>query len=195
MKNCVLGLIAAAVGVCTMAPTATAAETVHLYLKLNGSDIQGEGPPGPSGTPIECFAYEQAATSPRDAATGKMSGRRQYQPITVRKRIDKATPLLAKALSQNELAEATFRFFRTAPGGQRVHVYTVEIHNAYITSRKDVVASTVDAATASLPAYEEVAFVFGSITWRWEDGGVEATDSVGGQAMQLQTRVRPPGGP
>ena len=193
VRTRVIGLIATLVGVCAMASAAVAAETVHLFLKLNGSEIQGEGPPGPGGTPIECFAFEEGVTSPRDQV-GKLTGRRQYQPLTIRKRIDRTSPLLARALSQNEIAEATFHFFRTGPGGQRVHVYTVEIKNAYLVARKEVVASTLDPATASLPAYEEVVFVFGGITWRWVDGGVEFTDSALSQTMQLQTRVRPPGG-
>jgi type VI secretion system secreted protein Hcp len=176
-----------------MVSAAVAAETVHLFLKLNGSEIKGEGPPGPSGTPIECFTFEAGVTSPRDQS-GRLTGRHQYQPLTIRKRIDRTSPLLARALSQNEPAEAAFRFFRTGPGGQRVHVYTVEIKNAYLAARKEVVASTLDPATASLPAYEEVVFDFGSISWRWVEGGVEFTDSTSIQTMQLQTKIRPPGG-
>jgi type VI secretion system secreted protein Hcp len=185
--------IATMIGVCALASAAVAAETVHLFLKINGSEVQGEGPPGAGGTPIECFAFEVGVISPRDQV-GKQTGRRQYQPLTIRKRIDRTSPLLAKALSQNEPADATFHFFRTGTGGQRVHVYTVEIKNAYLAARKEVVASTLDPATASLPAYEEVVFVFGGITWRWVDGGVEFTDSVPPQTMQLQTKIRPPGG-
>jgi type VI secretion system secreted protein Hcp len=167
-----------------------------VLLSLNGSKsgaIAGEGPPGPYGNSIECFAYEQAATAPHDAS-GMATGKRIYQPITVRKRIDKTTPLIASVFVNNETVEAIFRFFRTGPGGQKVHAYTVTIKGGRIVARRDVVESTIATATASVPAYEEVSFVFKSIEWTWVDGGATAMDSETASAPQLSNRVRLPGG-
>lgn len=43
-------------------------------------------------------------SSTREAGSGIATGRRQYQPLLIRKRIDKSTPLLMKALCESSLA-------------------------------------------------------------------------------------------
>lgn len=45
---------------------------------------------------IEAIVVKQQAIAPRDLATGQASGKRQYQPVIIRKRIDKTSPLLCK---------------------------------------------------------------------------------------------------
>jgi type VI secretion system secreted protein Hcp len=72
------------------------AETVHLFLKSNGSDVKGDSTQESLGRKdsIECISYEQGVFNTTDDATKMASGRRQYTPITICKRIDKASPLL-----------------------------------------------------------------------------------------------------
>jgi hypothetical protein len=54
--------------------------------------------PGPLGaTPKPGATASQAATSPRDPASGVPTGKRQHKPITITKTVDKASPALMKA--------------------------------------------------------------------------------------------------
>src|SRR5512143_3066747 len=107
------------------------AETVHLYLKANGKDIKGESTQESLGRKdsIECVAYDQGVSTAREAATNMMTGRRQYQPLRIVKRIDKASPLLMKALTGNEKIDGVFKFFRPNPAGDGTteQFYTVEV--------------------------------------------------------------------
>lgn len=48
----------------------------------------------PENTP-SVVSFEYTVKSPRDAASGQASGRRQYKPLVIRKEIDKATPQLS----------------------------------------------------------------------------------------------------
>ena len=75
------------------------AETVHLYLKANGKDIKGESTQESLGRKdsIECVSYNQSVKTAREAGTGMMTGRRQYEPLRIVKRVDKASPLIKKA--------------------------------------------------------------------------------------------------
>src|SRR5215470_7613292 len=95
------------------------AETVHLFLKAGGSDIKGESTQQSLDRKdsIECLYYEQEVITAREAGTGMATGRRQYQPLLIRKRIDKSSPLIAKALAENQKIEATLKFFRPNPTG------------------------------------------------------------------------------
>ncbi len=157
------------------------AETVHLYLKANGNDIKGESTQTSLGRQdsIECVYYEQGVTSAREAGTGMVTGRRQYSPLLVRKRIDKSSPLLLKALVDNAKIDATFKFFRPNPSGDGTteQFYTVVLKEGNIAAVKDIVFDTLKPGANSEPPLEEVAFVFKTITWTYTNGGVTHTDS------------------
>ena len=73
-------------------------------------------------------------------------------------------------------------FFRPNPTGDGTteQFYTVEIKEGNIASIRDVIPSTIHASSAGEPPMEEVTFVFRTITWRFENGGVEHTDSWSG---------------
>ncbi len=157
------------------------AETVHLFLKANGADIKGDSSQtslGREGS-IECVYYEQAVKTAREAGSALASGRRQYEPLLIRKRIDKSTPLLARALCNNEVIAGTFKFFRPNPTGDGTteQFFTVEITNGRINSQKQIVPDTIVPATSTEPPLEEVTFVFHTITWTYENGGVTHQDT------------------
>src|SRR5699024_4095641 len=77
------------------------------------------GPPGPAGSPDDgalapggmitisgqgfdqpfaISSYSHEIVSPRDPASGLPTGKRQHKPLTIRKEIDKSTPLLMRAI-------------------------------------------------------------------------------------------------
>jgi type VI secretion system secreted protein Hcp len=161
------------------------AETVHLYLKANGTDIKGESTQvslGRDGS-IECVYYEQGVITAREAGSGLATGRRQYQPLLIRKRIDKSSPLLMKALTENQVVEATFKFFRPNPTGDGTteQFYTVNFKQGRINTIKQLVPDTIVPATSKDPALEELTFVFHTIGWTYTNGGVTHEDSWSAQ--------------
>ena len=109
---------------------------------------------------IECVHYHQAIDTPSQISSGKGTARRQYGPLLIRKRIDKASPLIAKALIQNSVVDAVFKFFRTKDDGTLEQFYTTQIRQARIASFSQYVPDVLEPATASEPPLEEVTFVF-----------------------------------
>jgi hypothetical protein len=97
------------------------AETVHLYLKANGTDIKGDSSQTSLGreNSIECVYFEQAVKTAREAGSGMATGRRQYEPLLIRKRIDKSSPLIAKALVENTVIEGEVQVLPPEPHGRR----------------------------------------------------------------------------
>ncbi|MGC3998841.1 MAG: type VI secretion system tube protein TssD [Anaeromyxobacter sp.] len=160
------------------------AETIHLTLKINGNAIKGESTQNSMGRAdtIECISYEQSVHSAREAATGMVTGRRQFSPLKIVKRIDKSSPLLLKALSLNEKVEGVFKFYRPNPTGDGTTemFYTAEIKEGNIASVKQLVPTTIRPETAGEPPQEEITFVFRTITWTFSNGGVTHTDSWSG---------------
>jgi type VI secretion system secreted protein Hcp len=157
------------------------AETVHLYLKANGSDIAGESTQTSLGreNSIECVYYEQGVKTAREAGSALATGRRQYEPIRVLKRIDKSTPLLAKALVENAKIDATFKFYRPNPTGDGTteQFYTVDIKNGRIASFKQVSPNCIEPASTTDPPLEQLTMVFHTITWTYTNGGITHQDS------------------
>ena len=156
------------------------AQSVHLFLKAAGNDVHGESTITSLDreNSIECLSFVDAVRTAREASSGMATGDRTYEPLTVEKRIDKSSPLLAKALCNNELIEGTFRFYRPSPAGDGTtqQFFTVVIEEARVASIARRSPNVIDPASAAAPPLEEVSFVFGKITWTYEDGGVEHSD-------------------
>jgi type VI secretion system secreted protein Hcp len=157
------------------------AETVHLYLKANGADIAGESTQMSLGreNSIECLSFESSVITARESGSGLATGRRQYQPIVIRKRIDKSSPLVMKALCENQVIEAVFKFFRPNPTGDGTteQFYTVSIKKARVNSIKLVSPDVFVPTSTAEPATEEITFVFHSIDWTITAGGVTHADT------------------
>lgn len=157
------------------------AETVHLYLKCNGEDIQGDSTQLSLGreNSIECLFFEDSVRTAREKGSGMATGRRTYEPIVIRKRIDKSSPLLARALCNNEVCEGEFKFFRPNPAGDGTteQYFTVRIAEGRVASIQRISPDVSDPASATSPALEIVSFVFGRITWAYVPSGAEHEDS------------------
>ena len=156
------------------------AMTVHPYLTANGTKIDGDSTilSMDRENSIECLSFEDSVRTAREASSGMASGERSYEPIRIVKRIDKSSPLLAKALCNNEVIEATYKFFRPNPAGDGTteQHFTVEIQEGRIGSITRVSPDVIDPASANAPPTEEVTFVFGYIRWCYEPDGIEHVD-------------------
>jgi type VI secretion system secreted protein Hcp len=158
------------------------AAPVALFLTANGVDIEGDSTQAMTEGAIECVSFLSSVTAATRAGSGMATGRRNHEGIAIRKPIDRSTPLLAKALCNNEAIAATFKFFRPNPTGDGTteHFFTVEIDKARLTAIQLVSPdgySNEDAPPAVGP-FEDVHFAYNEITWRYEPTGVEHTDSI-----------------
>ncbi len=126
------------------------------------------------------FSYE--VKSPRDAATGQASGKRQHGPVTFTKEWGAASPQLFKALVTNEvLKSALFEFVRTNDVGVERVFHTIKLTNASVTSIHQYVAAQEDADLDNAEL-EDVALTFHAIEITNVDAKTTASDSiVGGQ--------------
>ena len=133
---------------------------------------------GKEGT-IQVSYLQQKRVSPRDASSGLPTGKRQHEPLVIRKTLDKSTPLLENVLSNNEnLTEAHFKFYRTSIQGTEQHYFTIDLHNAGIASHNLYHPDSLDtgAGTSTVETQEELSFTYQKITWTWVDGGITAED-------------------
>jgi type VI secretion system secreted protein Hcp len=116
---------------------------------------------GFDGTPSAVIAVSHEIVSPRDPASGLPTGKRQHKPLTIRKEIDKSTPLLMRAIFTNQTLPTVQLSLNGSDGKPEA---TVKLTNAQVS---DHVQSGDD---------EVVQFTYQKITWTWVDGGITAED-------------------
>ncbi len=126
---------------------------------------------------IECHAFNHEVISPRDAASGLPTGKRQHKPVRIIKSFDKASPLLMNALVNNEnLKKVEFCFWQPSKAGKEQLYYKVELINANIAGIKPYVLNVKDPNLTRFPDMEEISFTYQKIIWTFMDGGITAED-------------------
>lgn len=128
---------------------------------------------------IMVIAVSHEIVSPRDAATGLPTGKRQHKPFVITKEVDRSSPLLYQALVTNEnLPECVIQFWQPSPptGLDKQH-YSIKLINANIVSIDFRMPNSKQPEFMKLAEYEEIAFTYQKIQWLWTDGGIISEDT------------------
>ena len=126
---------------------------------------------------IATIAVCDAASRPFDPTTGLLTGARSFEPFTIIKTTDSASPKLYQALTTGEKLSIKIDFFKTDPQGASVLVQTIALTDALITSINEVKVDTADKSNIdNTGEYEQVSFTFQKITWTWTEGGITYSD-------------------
>jgi type VI secretion system secreted protein Hcp len=113
---------------------------------------------GDRQTTIDVLSFDYQVTSPRDAASGQATGKRQHKPLMIRKSIDKASPLLFQALVTNEMLRSVSMQVRLRDG----KTYTITLTNANLVDLHET--------NGIIGPEEELSFTFQKITIEHESG-------------------------
>jgi type VI secretion system secreted protein Hcp len=159
--------------------TLAIAAGLPAYMTVKGQsqgDIKGEvSQKGREGT-IRVLAFSHEVISPRDAASGLPTGKRQHKALIITKEIDKSTPQLMQALVNNEnLPTLTLKFYRPSSTGMEDQYYTIKLTNAAISGIKQYMAYSEGTGLTG-KHLEEVSFTYQKIEWIITDGGISAMD-------------------
>lgn len=153
---------------------------LNAYLRLK-AEKQGEikgsvTQKGREGS-IMVIAVSHEIISPRDAASGLPSGKRMHKPFVITKELDKASPLLYAALTNNEnVPEWELQFWQPSNTGAEKQHYTVKLTNANIASINFRLLNNKNPELMKYAEFEEIAFTYQKIEWTWNDGGITALD-------------------
>ena len=163
---------------------------LNAFLRIKGGrqgDIRGSVTQRGREGRILVIGAEHQLTSPREAASGRATGKRVHTPFIITKELDRASPLLYQMLATNEaIVEWELQFWaggETGTAGRTgidVQRYTVTLQNATIVAIKFRMPNTQVPESAKLSEYEEVSFAYQKITWTWTEGAVQAQDDWAG---------------
>ena len=153
---------------------------LNCYMRLTG-ETQGEikGSVTQSGREdsIMVIGFNHEVVSPRDAASGLPTGKRQHKPVTITKEVDKATPLLMNVLVNNEnIKDWELRFWQPSVTGKEVQFYTVELVNGSVAGIRGEMLNNKYPENMQHKEREHISFCYQKIEWTWVDGGITAED-------------------
>jgi type VI secretion system secreted protein Hcp len=141
------------------------AQSVIAYMTINGvktGQFKGGALTKGNENKIECIGFSYSVSSPHDAASGRVTGKRVEQPVRIIKSFDSSTPQLLQALYTNEvLKTVTIEFYKRSAAGLETPFYTITLTNATVSGITQN-GGTASEKTTALPS-EEISFVFQKI--------------------------------
>ena len=153
---------------------------LNAYLKLKGQiqgNIRGSVTQAGREDSIMVIGFSHEVVSPRDAASGMATGKRQHQPLIITKEIDKSSPLLMNALVNNEnITEFALRFWQPSRVGKEFQFFTIQLINATISDIRQEMLNNKYPENMQHKEREHISFVYQKIVWTYEDGGISASD-------------------
>ena len=153
---------------------------LNAYLNLTGQSqgkVSGSVTQAGREESIMVIGMSHEVVSPRDAASGMPTGKRQHKPITITKELDKSTPILAAILVNNEnITDWKLDFWQPSKSGQEFQFYSIELVNASISSIRSEMLNNKYKQNMQHKEREHVAFTYQKIIWTYQDGGLTAED-------------------
>ncbi len=154
---------------------------LNAYLKLRAQrsgEVRGSSTQRGRENLNPVIAMSHEIVSPRDASSGLPTGKRQHRPLVITKEVDRASPILANILVNNEnISEWELKFFKpSANRGVETHYYSIKLTNASIASIRTEMLNNAYPENASHAVREHIAFTYQRIEWTFLDGGITAMD-------------------
>ncbi len=171
MKNAKLFFV----GLLFLIVCSTSLGALNAYLRLTG-EMQGEikGPvtqPGREDS-ILVIATSHELISPRDAASGLPTGKRQHNPFVITKELDISTVRLLFAMVNGEnITDFEIQYWQPSPQGPEIQFYTIKLYNARICGIRQEMLNNKYPENMQHKEREHISFTYSKIEWEWVDGG------------------------
>lgn len=151
---------------------------LNAYLRLTGEtqgEIKGSVTQAGREESIMVIGTSHEVVSPRDAASGLPTGKRQHKPFTITKEIDVSTPLLFSALTNSEtITNFELRYWQPSLSGQEFQFYTIRLTNARICGIRQEMLNNKYPENMQHKEREHVSFTYQTIEWTYEEGGISS---------------------
>jgi type VI secretion system secreted protein Hcp len=125
----------------------------EAYMGING-EKQGQFK-GQSSKGIPILSFDLAVASPRDAATGQASGRRQHKPVVIEAAWGNWSPQIFAAMTMNEKLTSVNIQIQDGAGGATGSDDWIRLKNAYV--------SKIHMHSSATGQSQEIEFVYETI--------------------------------
>lgn len=150
------------------------------YLTLEGTSqgaIEGDCVQAGREKTILVYGLDHRVEIPRDTHTGLASGQRIHHPLTIKKKMDPASPLICRACSTGEhMSKFELDFYHIDENGKEVLYYKITLVDSIIVEVKTHYPLTFLSENKPYPHMEEVSFTYSKIIWSHETASKQAED-------------------
>jgi len=152
--------------------------TAYLTLKIGGQTVTGSSRFKTRDGQILVTGMSHEVGCDRDG-NGIPTKNRKHRPLVIQKDIDRSSPILWQAFRDNVTFDFGFLEFTRFPpnGGQQEIHASINFSKARIVSIRGVMPNAKEPANDPLVEYEEVAFCYDAIDWRWTGKDVDGGDT------------------
>lgn len=148
------------------------------FVDSEGSAIEGSVQVAGREGMCEVQEFDHTVRIPTDEAKGELMGVRQHRPATLVKPYDKASHRLFDALCNGEtLQEVILHWYKISKTGDEVEYFTHTLEEAKISEIESFMPSTKDPQKEQFGHHERISILYSKITWLFQEGNLEYTDS------------------
>jgi type VI secretion system secreted protein Hcp len=149
-----------------------------------GADLSSEVTTAPFQKHWEVIAFEHGVKSPRDAASGLATGRRQHLPVVLTMELGRLFPLLHQMVFTNDtIDKIELKFFSprqigtmASAAGKMVHVYSMILSNATVCDVRTTLRNIKNPDNTKYEACQDVSLTYQKIESIWKEGNITGVD-------------------
>jgi type VI secretion system secreted protein Hcp len=136
---------------------------------------------------IEVLEFDHTLVSPRDESSGAASGRIQFKPIKIKKRVDPATPGIIQALASNDnLKEVVWEFWTAGATGGLQKYMDIKINNGRIVSSNMGMHPEESATKGSGIVTQTIELTYDVMSWKYQGFKVDGSAFGGPKETEIK---------
>ena len=143
-----------------------------------GKEIKGSVEVASREGSIEVLEFGHEVRIPTDPDTGKLTGTRKHEALTLVKSQDASSPYLYKAVCEGQtFSEVEIKWYRIDEAGSETEYFNHKLKNVKICSVKPIMYNVKDPGKERYVHLEQISMRYETIIWTYLDGNLQASDS------------------
>jgi len=143
-----------------------------------GSDVKGSVDVAGREGSVEVLEFNHQVRIPTDPDTGRLTGTRKHEAITLVKAFDASTPYLYKAVCEGQTyKEVEIKWYKIDDTGTETEYFNHKLEGVKVCSVKPIMYNVKDPSKERYEHLEEVQMRYQKITWTFVDGNLQASDA------------------
>jgi type VI secretion system secreted protein Hcp len=151
----------------------------YMWLKdESGNEIKGSVDVAGREGSVEVLEFHHEVRIPTDRDTGKLTGTRKHEELKIMKAFDSSSPYLYKAVCEGETYKTVeLKWYRIDDTGTEKEYFNHKLEGVKVCSVKPIMFNVKDPDYERYVHMEEVSLRYSKITWTFNDGNLQASDS------------------
>ncbi|KPA15755.1 Type VI secretion system effector, Hcp1 [Candidatus Magnetomorum sp. HK-1] len=146
------------------------------YMKIEG--IPGSVEVSGREETVQILAFDHKLHIPVDRKDGKPTGTRVHGNFYFTKTYDKSSPELYNCLCQGkDIPKIELFWYEIKPSGSEEVYFTHTLEDVRVVEINAIMPDVDDPAKENYKHMERVGFRYKKITWKYEEGNIESSDS------------------